>query len=248
MDNQSIKNKIIDKIKTGEVKIKPKIYFALNTALIILGIIITGIFTLFLISFISFALKASGLWFMPNLGFYGFGMFFKSLPWILIIAVLLLIVLLEIAAKHFSFVYRKPILYSLLFIVLIVFLAGFMIDQTPFHSKLFLKAKEGELPLAGPMYRDFGMPDFRNIHRGIVSDITENGFVMKTTKEQELNVLVGPETKLKPDFEIKTEDEVVVFGERNNGTIKALNIRKVDDNLELFRQMQPLPPHMLKEK
>ena len=217
----------------------------MSTVLVVLGSVIVGIFILFLISFISFNLRASGLWFLPNFGFHGFGIFLGSLPWILIISALLLIALLEIAVKRFSFVYHKPILYSLLAIVLIVFLGGFIIDQTPLHSKLFLKAKEGKLPLAGPMYQGFGMPEFHNVHRGIVSEITENGFILETPQNQKLTIIINSKTKTAPDFEVKEGDEVVVFGEKSDSTVNALNIRKIDDNLELFPvPPQGLPPHM----
>ncbi len=248
MNNHSIKDKVLNKIKSGEIKIKPKLYFILKTVLVILGSIVVGIFILFLISFISFTLRASGLWFLPNFGFHGFGIFLGSLPWILIVAALLLIAALEIFMKRFSLVYRKPVLYSLLAIVLIVFVGGFIIDQTTFHSKLFLKAREGKLPLAGPMYRGFGMPEFHNVHRGVVSEITENGFILETPQTQKLTIIIGSQTKTAPDFEVQERDEVVVFGEKTDSTINALNIRKIDDNLELFpAPPQVLPPHMFNQ-
>ena len=106
------------------------------------------------------------------------------------------------------------------------------------------------MPLAGPMYRDFGMPEFRNVHRGVVLEITENGFIMETPRSQKLTIIIDSNTKLAPDFEIKEDDEIVVFGERVNDAINALNVRKVNDNLELFpssRRPKPLPPHILNQ-
>jgi len=247
MENNQQKNNIIDKvlakIKKGDVKMKPKVYFVLKTILTIGGVFIIGAFALFLISFISFHLRASGVGYLPNFGFLGFGAYLRLLPWFLIIASVLLIILLEILAKHFAFVYRRPIFYSLLIIILIALVGGLVIDKTPFHSSLFLQARQGELPFAGPIYRDFGMPELRDVHRGVVSETTEIGFIMETSQGNELTVVINSETRVMFKAEIKREDTVVVFGKEEGGVINAIGVSTVDDNLKFPSSMRsPLSP------
>jgi len=148
--NNNLTEKILNKLRSGEFKMKPRIYFILKAILIILGTLIVALFTLFLISFISFALRTN---------FRGFGVLFSSIPWLLIIVAAFLIIVLEILFKHFAFTYRRPILYSVIGILIVVILGTLIIDRTPFHRGLFDRAREGRLPIFGPIYRNFGPRD-----------------------------------------------------------------------------------------
>ena len=60
----SIVNKVLGRIKRGEVKMKPKAYFILKTVLALLAIVVVALFALYLISFIHFSLRASGTWYL----------------------------------------------------------------------------------------------------------------------------------------------------------------------------------------
>lgn len=125
---------------------KPKIYFVLRTLFFALSAVLGFLFVLYLISFVFFcAREARG--FFPLL----FG-----LPWFLIFLSVVLVVLLEILVRHFSFGYRAPILYTLLGIILFVILGGFFINKTPMHQVLFDRAEKNRLPIMGPMYRGYG--------------------------------------------------------------------------------------------
>lgn len=242
--NNKIAEKILNKLKNGQVKMRPKIYFVLKAGLIILGTLIVALFTLFLISFISFTLRANGILVLPIFGFRGFGAFFSSLPWLLIVAAALLIIILEILFKHFAFAYRRPILYSVLGILIIVVIGTFVIDKTPFHSGLFDRAREGRLPVFGPVYRGFGgMQRPNNAQFGIVTEINNEGFIIKTRDEQILNVIIGENTRLPFGRDIKKDDAIMVLGEKNDSTIRAEGVIKIeiDENLKPFPQGIPRP-------
>ncbi len=221
---------------------RPKIYFLLNTALIAGGIFLLGGFIIFLISFIHFHLQASGVWYLPGFGFHGLGIYLKLLPWFLIFTSVVLIFILEVLAKHFAFVWRRPIFYSLLAIILIVLAGSFIIDKTPFHSGLFLQARQGKLSLMAPVYREFGMSKLEDVHRGIVEDLTENGFLLKKADDEVLNIILTPETKFPFGKEIKAGDSVVVLGEREDDTVRAFGLRKIDDEFRHFERRLPRPP------
>src|SRR3989339_1207086 len=107
-DNSRLSKKVLDKVQRGEVKMKPKTYFVSRTVGVIFLALLTAFLVLFLASFIFFNLRASGAWFLPQFGFSTIGIFFKSLPWLLILIALILIVVLEILVKRFSFAYRRP--------------------------------------------------------------------------------------------------------------------------------------------
>jgi len=248
MDEQekksSLTDKVLEKIKGGQIKMRPKFYFVLKTVLLAVGFFVAGSLVLFLISFISFHLRASGIWYLPGFGPRGWGIYLRLMPWFLILAGLILILILEILAKRFSFVWRRPIIYSLLAIILIALIGGFIIERTPFHLGLFFQAREGKLPFAGPIYRDFGMPRFHDVQRGVVEEVIENGFKIRTFDDQLLTVVLAGETQFPFGKEIEKGDTVVVMGEREDDTVRAFGIREVDDQFRVFeRRLHPPMPY-----
>jgi len=240
-EKPSLVNQVLEKIKSGQIKIRPKIYFILKTILIIGGVLGFGVLVIFLISFIRFHLRASGIWYLPGFGFRGLGIYLKLLPWFLIFICLLLILILEILAKRFSFVWRRPIFYSLLAIILIALIGGFIIEKTPLHPNLLLQAREGRLPFAGPMYRDFGMPSFKDVQRGVVEEVIENGFKIRTFDDQLLTIVLIRDMRFPFKEEIKQGDSVVVMGEREDDTVRAFGIRKIEDYFRTFERFPRRP-------
>lgn len=233
-EKKSITNEVLDKIKTGEVKMKSKAYFFLRVGLLMLSALVLSFFVICLISFIIFSLRSSGALFLPSFGYLGIRILFKSLPWFLILTAAALIILLEIFTKRFTFVYRRPIIYSLLAIIIIVILGGLIIDKTSFHSGFFLLSREGRLPLVGPIYRDFGAPKFNNVHYGIVSELIDNGFVIETPRGEKITIIVNSKTRLPIGTDVQKGDIVVVLGERNGDMVEATDIHKTEKNINLF--------------
>lgn len=228
------KNKILEKIKKGKVEMKPKSHFVLKTIIYVLGIIFSFLFTIFLASFIIFSLKISGAWHFPAFGFRGLGVFLVAFPWLLLIFAIIFVVILEIFAKRFSVVYRKPLIYSILIIVIIVLLVSLVIGKTSMHSKLFRGAQEGRLPIMGPMYKGRFVDPLRNACIGEVIDVTDNGFEVKTVKGESIGVIISSETYLPSDEKIEEGELIMVMGERKNSTIKAFKIIKIKNSKEIY--------------
>lgn len=245
---KSIKDLVLDKIKKGEVKMRPKAHFVLKTILVLSGAVILALFVLYLISFIAFALRAGGIGSLPGFGSRGLGSLLVSIPWLLILIAIFLIAALEILVRRFSFSYRRPIFYSVLTIVFLVFMGSFIINKTYLHPVLFQRAQEGRLPVAGEFYRDFGMPKSRDMHRGVVSEITDDGFYLKTPEGEILTVVIASETRFPMGVGIKEDDAVMVLGERNKDIIQAFGVSKINDDFNFFQQGRPTttdPRHML---
>lgn len=226
--------KVLNEIKNDQIKMRPRVYFVLKGILVIFGIFLVAFFTLYLISFILFALRASGVWYLSSFGFYGFRTSFVLLPWLLILIAIILLIILEILVKHFSFAYHRPILYSILGIIIFTLLGSFIIDKTQFHPRLFQKAQEERLPIMGKFYRDLGIEKDHNVCRGIVLEITNNSFQIKTPRGKVLDVNITSKTQFPDGIDIRKDDIVIVLGERDNNKIQAIGIRKIDDDLSFF--------------
>ncbi len=245
-NKKSISQAVIDKIKKRKVKMKPRMYFILRAVLIALAIVVVVFFVLYLVSFIMFSLQLSGVWFMPAFGFPGVAVLFRSLPWLLIIVALLSIVLLEFFAKHFTFAYRKSALFSLLIIIGVVVISSFAISGTRFHSDLFLKAKQGSLPFAGRFYRyvNTSIPG-RDVHQGVISDMTDDGFEIMTAQDEKLRVIVDTNTYFPFKNGIEKDNVVVIFGKKDDMTVRAFGVRKINNEIKVF-QKPPFKPFMMK--
>jgi len=153
------------KIKSGEITMKPKAYFILKTILITTVSVVLFLFVIYTVSFLIFSLQTSGIWSLPSFDFHDIRILLSSLPWLLIVLSIVLILALEIFAKRIAFVYHRPIMYSLILIIIVVFLASFLISLTSLHSNLFERARNQRLPIVGQWYRNYGTPRIDNIHK-----------------------------------------------------------------------------------
>jgi hypothetical protein len=235
---KSIKDSVLHIIKQGEVKMRPKWHFILNGILLGVGTALVVFTLLYLASFILFILRQNGIWFLPSFGFRGLGLLFFSLPWILILTAVIFIFILELLVRQYSFAYRRPLFYSALGVILLVVIGGFVIAQTDLHPGFYRTAREGHLPFAGKFYRDFGMGSPDNVCPCQVKEITENGFKATDPHDQEVTVVITPETKFPLGTNFAAGDEVLVIGDRKDEVIMAEGIRKIDDTFFVRPQMQ----------
>jgi hypothetical protein len=228
------KNNILERIKKGKVKMKPKSYFVFRTVLYVLGIIFAFLFAIFLISFIVFSLRVSGVGYFPAFGFRGLGLFLVSLPWLLVIFAIIFIVILEIFAKRFSLIYRKPLLYSILGVLVIVLLISIVVVQTPMHKGLFIGAQEGKLPVMGAIYKGRFVEPSRNACIGEVVEVADDGFQVETVKGESVGVIISPETYLPSDEKIEEGELIMIMGKKKKSTIKAFKIIKIKKGKEIY--------------
>lgn len=124
-------NKIIEKLKQGEFKMRPKWHFVLRVVLVAILIILFLLSALFLFSLILF----------PSGPF----------PWPLLILVIIFIALLEYFLQEFKIVYRRPIIYSFLIILCLLIISGLFLNKVHFHQRIEKK----KLPGIERFYRKF---------------------------------------------------------------------------------------------
>ena len=131
-------------------------------------------------------------------------------------------------------------MYSLAGIILIVIIASFILSNTPLHTKLFDRAKEGRLPLIGALYSKYGIPKSQNIHHGFVLEVQENAVVMENLRGEKLKIIFD-NASIGDDISIG--DAVVVIGQRNASVVSATAIIKIDkDDFFLLKRGLTKPP------
>lgn len=239
--NNSIENNILKAIESGQVKMHSKWYFVLKTTAFAAGITLAVLALLYIASFIVFVLRQSGAWFMPAFGPRGFGIFFTSLPWLLIALAVLFIVLVQILVRHYSFGYSKPLIYPAAFIILLALLGGFAVAELPLHRSLFLRARQHHLPFASGIYLRYGMPPKGNVTAGTVIQTQADGYIILTAEDETVTVIKNSDTRFPLGADFNTGDTIIVFGQADDGTIKALGIRKVGDGVFMPHQSGRMP-------
>lgn len=247
-NNKSTSKELLNKIKKGELKKHSKLYFVFKGFVYGLGLVLVIAFSVSLGSFIIFSLRASGALFLPRFGFLGLRIFLSSFPWLLVLIVFILVLLIGWLVKKSPVVYRKPLLYSILAILILVLFGSFVFERTRFHTALFKKAQDYKLPLIGSAYRGCCLKPIKNTYIGKVTGLAENGFHFKT-RQGDFNVVFSKKTYFPFGRDIKIGDLLIVMGERQNSKILAFGIRRIEDidnlclplmNYKLPKRFMPL--------
>jgi hypothetical protein len=228
-DKNSLKEEILNKIKHDEIKMKSKFHFVFRIAAFVFFLILIFVGIIYFLSFIFFVVfKMNSGSALMGFGFRGIESILSAMPWVLILIVLFFVVIFEVMLTRFKFAYRRPIIYSLLIIIVLFFGLSFCIHHTSFHTNLFMLNKERGLPALGPLYEQYQRMDFKNVYCGIVTAISDTGFEIRWID----NPAVEFEVSVPPDFTkhktLETGDVVILIGKRNDTVINLIDLTEIE--------------------
>jgi len=150
---KKIEEKITTLIEQGQIKMKPKWYFVLKSILKVLLIIVSFLIVLYFSSFIILVLKEN-LALRGNPGsFLAWSQFIFSLPWLILLFSLGMLFVLEILVRKYSFVYQKPIAYTLFGLVFLIVVMSFVMHKIDRQSRIPRFGEDRNIPVFGPMHR-----------------------------------------------------------------------------------------------
>ncbi len=239
-DEKKLREKILVTIQQGQAKMMPRWYFILKTFLFCLGFVFVVFCTLYLLSFLFFALDKSQLWFVPQFGPHGVFIFFRSLPWFLIFIILLFLFFLPILARHYSFSYQRPLVYSVFAIFIFIVLGSSIVQRLGLHEGVSEYFRLHKVPFAGPIYEHFEFAEEQSVYPGIIIEIRDPNFSIKSRRQEVLKVEVNDETHFPLGNKFVVGDEVLILGERDEDTIEAYGVRPIP-HMRAAR-MQGAPP------
>ena len=145
-DQQKQQNAVLNKINSGELKMRPKFYFVLQGFLTAATAILLFMISIFLISFIFYLLRVN------NADREDLHLFLQFFPWILIGAALLITIALSLILKKYSFAYHKPLLFLPLGIILIIIALSLIMQLFAFHERFEPLTERRGTPLFSPFY------------------------------------------------------------------------------------------------
>jgi hypothetical protein len=229
MNPESLKDTIMKGIHEGKVQMRPRWHFVLISALLFVGALVVGLTLIYAVSLVLYLLHASGEWFAPSFGLRGWFSFLYALPWLLFGLLLMFVVILEVLVRRYAFVYKKPLITSVLGIIAVVVAGGFLVALTPLHSRMARFDHDGMLPppLNG-LYRQPPVGRSPDLYRGMIVSTTV-GTIMAIGKEGTTTILIDPRTRLPYGSSFQAGDYVIVIGDYvATGTLHAFGIRGVD--------------------
>lgn len=132
-----ISQRVIEKIKAGKIKMKPKALFVFQGVLLIFLAGVAMILAVFGTSFIGFALKVKG---------------YSDFLIAITLAVILFVALAWGLAKKLPAFYKKPLLLGLVIILISVAMVSLAVFLTPFHQRILEYSQENDLLIISPLY------------------------------------------------------------------------------------------------
>jgi hypothetical protein len=240
----NFKQNILSKIKTGEVDMKPRWHFVLKSLLFILGIITVTLVAVYLLSFILFALRQNGVGFAPLYGFRGISIFIMSSPWLLIASTGAFISILYILISRYSFSYQKPLVYSMIGVVLLALLSSLLIQQTGMHRHLQQFSERNNVPVFTPLYKGVDRDHPENVTVGTITEMTDEGFIIESDQGDKLNIIITEATKQRPGSTYAVDQNVFIFGERTGDTITSFGVRPTPKDKRMKQSKHSKPDNV----
>lgn len=251
-NNDSLKNKVLAKIKRGEVKMRPKYQFVLKSFLYFGGVVFAFVALVYLVSFALYLLRQTGTFYLPSFGWRGIFPFLSSFPWGLALLGLVLILILEILSRNYSFVYRKPFIYSILVVVLVIGTGSFLIDRTAFHPQLHDYFQKHRVPPFRHLYEFSEKKCCDNVYFGAVVEKNEEGLQLETKQGEILTIRINTRTIRPTKRAFEEGEHVIIMGRREGNVIQAFGIRPFPKERHSFPRFPPgplpgrLPPRPVK--
>jgi hypothetical protein len=229
---KSMRERILEKIDTRELSMRPKIYFTLKVAALVLITLAVLVISIFIFNFILFSSRINGHESLLGFGPRGILTFLEFFPWWLLGIDIALIILLEWLLRQFRFGYKSPVLYLLLTLLVVTASTAFLIDRgTAFNDQLLDRAEHHHLP--PPLNNFYGeahhhaSPD-SGLCTCIITAISQNSLTLRDTMSSTtLTVILPPNDPRATSTSLKVGDMVFVAGDIDHGVIRAFGLRKL---------------------
>ena len=230
MNEHNTREKIMNMIKEGKVKVKSRRTFIISNALLFCLVFLLTLISIILVSYILFLIINTKLHLVPLFGLMGFKVLLFDLPWLMIFLALIALFILQMLIKHFSFSYKNPAIYSGLATVVVISALGIMIHRSGFHQNISkgYPAAKPPLPFTQQFYtadRIDLSPD--DVLKGRVVRLIENGFDCET-RDQIIRVVYTPQTVFPRGRDIMEGNFIAAIGEMRDTEFEAAGVIKIE--------------------
>ncbi len=188
----------------------------------------------FMLSFVFFSVRESGVGYLLEFGEHWIGTFAALFPWTSLLFFIACMVILEMLVRRFAFSYRFPLLRMFLWILVVGILGSTIIGFTPLHASLLSAADRDQLPFIGSWYEQVHDSHVeQGVYRGSVTSIAATYFVI-AHNDTDRDSDEGTWSIVPPaGFDLgtlATGKNVYVAGRLLNGVVYAYGIHVITDN------------------
>lgn len=163
--------KIKDEINSGEIKILPKSHFIWKTILLAISLAIAFLSMVYFVSLFVFMLRREG---PPSPQFFKALINIDTLPLFIILFALVGVLIVEYLFKKYSFAYRLPTIYTLLFVIFAILISSLVVDRIKLHDHVYRLLKNNKFENMNFIYK---RPFFRGNRviedKGILMEIED---------------------------------------------------------------------------
>ena len=219
----NIQNKILDKIKSGEVKMTSKQYFVLRWATMAITSVFFLILATYIFAYVIFLFSDNGLMIIPFDTENNILKFIIEIPWTLVFLGLVSVFLFSITSQTFYKIYKKPFLTFFFSILMIIVLSHFILLETGTMKTLKEQAYAAGIKLAPAKLLQFRDSQTRSIFIGNVVATTSNSIIINDRNNQKQELFFeNPNVLNNVNLGIKINAYTERINERN--VLKSLKI------------------------
>jgi hypothetical protein len=224
MSDENIKQSILEKIKTDEVKMTPRQFFLMKwLTLGVMSVFFLGL-AIYFLAYVIFLFVDNGLVYIPLFTNSGIVDFIVEIPWTLVLLGLLCIFLFSITSKTFYKLYRRPFLAFFFSILLAILLSQVILVQTGGMNYLKEEAYKERWQLVPSKLLEFRDSQTGNLFVGYVVSTTTNSLIIRDRKNNLLE-LVAPEGL---DLKAFLPGQLInAYGQMLNGKVELKSIEIV---------------------
>lgn len=231
-----LQQKILDKIRAGEVSMRPRYHFVLKVAVLAAVLAAIVLVSVFILNFILFSIRISSQDVLLGFGPRGLLAFLTFFPWGWLAADVLLVAGAQWLLREFKFGYKLPILYVVVGLLVATTAAGFVLDRgTALNDTLLGRYDRDEL--RGPVGDLYGSarrlpPPGQGVCRCVITAIRGDTLtVVDSRSSTTLRVVVPQDDAYATTSGLSVGDVIFIAGDGDNDdddiVIRAFGVRKV---------------------
>ncbi|MDB5260455.1 MAG: hypothetical protein JWN37_686 [Candidatus Nomurabacteria bacterium] len=224
---REISEKVMSAIRTGGILPHSRWYFIIRNIIYAAFVLVLLLAILYLSSFILFALQASGFTLLSGSKFFGIMTILNSLPWVLLLLVIIGIVSTLLLSRSAAFTYRTPTLYVFLGIIILVIAVSAIVSSFDLHKKIYERGHNFK-PIKS-LYEGFADPEMHNGIAGEIQSIDDRNIFIITPRNESFEVIVSSSTEIMSSDGLTVNDKVFIQGVRKEKTIMADIVKEINE-------------------
>ncbi len=208
-----LRSKILDIVSKENIKMIPRWKFVLYSVLTVVGLFFIFFLAVFTGSLVLFVLSKYGFLDIPFFDFLKTLHALSAIPLLLLFTTLLLLVVIEIISRSYTFTFRRPLGITLLAITSCTVIASYAVSQTPIHEVIRNYARDHNIDMMKRAYdrpRPFARGADMAVLRGVVTEIGTSTISIRTFDGVIRTVYSSTTNPMFKKFELGAD--VVAFG------------------------------------